>query len=451
MKPIRLLRTATFRLAVTYVFIFLTSVCLLGALAYFTVRNALERQVETNVRSEVDILTAAYRAGGMDRLRKMVQDTRRGHAWRFRYQVISPDGSSTIHTVTTTSPGGWNNSHSSSSALPQAGIKALTVALDDKYKLSVASSAEILRDLEQVLMEVLGASLLASLLIGLGGGYWISSRYLARVDNIASTAQSIISGDLKQRIPVQSTNDELDRLAMTLNAMLDRMNELMESLRQVSNDIAHDLRTPLSRLRQRLESAHQSELSSAHTREKLNAAISDTDAILDTFSALLRIAQIEAGTRKSGFSRLDLSEVVANVGEAYAPAMQDEQKPLELNIDYGIQLNGDRELLTLLVANLIENSVRHTPTGTSVRIDLKHELDAVVLRFSDDGPGVPSDQRGKLLDRFYRADQSRNTPGSGLGLSLVKAVTDLHGATVGVTDNHPGLIIEIRFPEIASP
>ncbi|MFY0615249.1 MAG: HAMP domain-containing histidine kinase [Hyphomicrobiaceae bacterium] len=255
----------------------------------------------------------------------------------------------------------------------------------------MASSAEVLNDLEQVLMEVLGASLLASLLLGLGGGYWISSRYLARVDNIASTAQSIIGGDLRKRIAVQATDDELDRLAATLNAMLDRINELMESLRQVSNDIAHDLRTPLSRLRQRLESAQQLETSSAPVREKLDAAMSDTDGILETFSALLRIAQIEAGTRKSGFAVFDLSQTLANVCDAYAPALQDDQKVLTLEVESGIQLNGDRELLTQLIANLIENAARHTPVGSVVGISLNTEHCATLLRVSDNGPGVPVD------------------------------------------------------------
>lgn len=442
----RLVRTATFRLSLTYALVFMASVCLLGGLTYVTVRGALERQVERNVRAEVALLSAAYRAGGLDRLRAMVEDPRRGHAWRFHYQVVSPDGAATIHTVTTTSSGGWTNWQRPTAAPSRAGIKALTVALDDKYKLSVASSAAILRDLESVLIEVLGASLLVSLLLGLGGGYWISSRHLARVDTISAAAQSIISGDLKQRIPVRATNDELDRLAMTLNAMLDRIDDLMESLRQVSNDIAHDLRTPLSRLRHRLDSALRSEEPAPPTRAQLEAAVADTDAILDTFGALLRIAQIEAGTRRSGFSEIDLGEIVANVCDAYAPTLQDQGKQLDVNAGTDIGLNGDRDLLMQLVANLIENAIRHTPAGTRVAIDLTQRPDALVLSYSDDGPGVPSDQRARILDRFYRADQSRRTPGSGLGLSLVKAVADLHGATVDVGDNDPGLAIEIRFP-----
>jgi signal transduction histidine kinase len=441
----RLIRTTTFRFAALYVVVFVGSVGLLAALAYFTARGALERQIEANVRSEVAILAAAYRAGGMDQLRRAVRDSRRGNAWRFRYQVMSPDGVSTIHAVTTTSSGTWNNPKDASGAPPPAGIKALTIALDDKYKVSVASSAEILRDLEQVLMEVLGAVLSASLLLGLGGGYWISSRYLARVDNIASTAQFIIGGDLKQRIPVRSTDDELDRLAMTLNTMLDRINELMESLRQVSNDIAHDLRTPLARLRQKLDSALTSDQPIAQLRATLDNSIADTDAILDTFGALLRIAQIEAGTRKSAFGELDLGHVVENVTEAYKPSIQDQGKRLDADIMSPVHLVGDHELLTQLVANLIENAIRHTPSGTAIRIELKLENVGPILTISDNGPGVHVDHHAKLFDRFYRIDQSRKSPGSGLGLSLVKAIADLHGAAVTLSNNAPGLVVEVGF------
>ncbi|MGI9479888.1 MAG: sensor histidine kinase, partial [Hyphomicrobiaceae bacterium] len=198
----------------------------------------------------------------------------------------------------------------------------------------------------------------------------------------------------------------------------------------------------------RLESAQQLEPASAALREKLDTAISDTDDILETFSALLRIAQIEAGTRKTGFAMLDLSEVVTNACDAYAPVLHDDQKVLELDVEAGIQLNGDRELLTQLIANLIENAVHHTPVGTTEHISLKLEQSTALLRVSDNGPGVPSDQRSRILDRFYRADQSRNTPGSGLGLSLVKAVSDLHRASVDLDDNNPGLVVEIRFPNI---
>lgn len=446
MNLTRLFRTATFRLSITYALVFLASVCLLGGLTYFTVRSALERQVERNVRAEVALLSAAYRAGGLDRLRAMVKDPRRGHAWRFQYQVVSPDGAATLHTVTTTPSGAWLNWQRPSPVPTRAGIKALTVALDDKYKLSVASSAAILRDLEAVLIDVLGASLAVSLLLGLGGGYWISSRHLARVDTISAAAQSIISGDLKQRIPVRAANDEMDRLAATLNAMLDRIDGLMESLRQVSNDIAHDLRTPLSRLRHRLDRVLQSEEAAPSTRDEVEAAVADTDAILDTFGALLRIAQIEAGTRKSGFGELDFGGLVANVCEAYGPTLQDQGKRFDVAVGAGGRLTGDRDLLMQLVANLIENAIRHTPAGTTVKIGLTQQPDALVLSYGDDGPGVPGEQRSRILDRFYRADQSRQTPGSGLGLSLVKAVADLHGATVAVSDNDPGLAMEIRFP-----
>ena len=444
----RTIRTATFRFAAIYVAVFLASVVLLGAIAYFTVRGALERQIEAGVRSEVAALAAAYRAGGMEQLRAIVAKPGRSASWRFRYRIVSPDGSAVVGALNLfESQVDWGALERPGSSLPDAaGIKALTVALDDKHRLSVASSSAVLRDLERVFKEVFLAMLVASLVLGLGGGLLVSSRYLARIDRISSTAQSIIDGDLKQRIPLRSTSDELDRLAATLNSMLDRIHELMESLRQVSNDIAHDLRTPLSRLRQRLEGALAADLPAAAIRESLTAAIADTDSILETFGALLRIAQIETGTRKSGFQETDLGNVVETITDAYAPVLEEQCKRLELDVSQGITLFGDRELLTQLLANLIENAIQHTPEGTIVRIGLNRRGQDVLLTVADNGPGVPLDQRHRLFDRFYRGDPSRKTTGSGLGLSLVKAVADLHNATVDVRDNHPGLLVEIAFP-----
>ena len=447
----RVFRTSTFRFAALYVVVFVGSVIILGIIAYFAVRGALEERLEANMRAEVAALAKAYRAGGLDQLRAAVNDPQRRASWRYRYRVVTASGATVVGAISLLD-GPTTESTSSTGAgrskLSVAGVRALSVALDDKYKLSVANNEVVLRDLESALAEVIAAILAASLLFGLVGGWIVSSRYLARIDRISETAQSIIAGDLTQRIPVNTSNDELDRLALTLNGMLERIGELMESLRQVSNDIAHDLRTPLSRLRQRLETASTSDSSSSEMRDSVAAAISDTDAILETFGALLRIAQIEAGTRKSGFVHLALSDLVQDVVEAYEPAIEDQDKHLVVKIEDDIAFAGDRDLLAQLVANLIENSLRHTPRNTTIRIELRRHSDGTHLVVADDGPGVPSDQKEKLFDRFYRSDQSRNTPGSGLGLSLVKAIADLHGSTIKLRDNLPGLAVEVSLPEV---
>jgi signal transduction histidine kinase len=248
-------------------------------------------------------------------------------------------------------------------------------------------------------------------------------------------------------VPVRGTGDDLDRLSRTLNRMLDRIAELMESLRHISADIAHDLKTPLSRLRQQLEATQTRAKSVEEHDAAIEAAIAHIDEILTTFSALLRIAQIEAGTRRSGFRELDLSAVFSTVVDAFAPAAEDAGNRIETKIKPAIHVLGDRELLTQMLANLIENAIRHAPAGTRIDVSLGSDRERIVGTVTDNGPGAPPHERERMFRRFYRLEHSRSTPGSGLGLSLVKAVADLHGIALEVRDAEPGLQIVMRFPE----
>jgi signal transduction histidine kinase len=451
----RITRTAAFRLAALYAAVFGVSVLVLGGAVYGITHGALKRQFDDRIKVESAELVAEYRAGGLDRLRTIVEERRNAPSWwRFRYRLSASDGTLIANNLDAPNPlePGWLTVKHSEGGVPaRSRMRVFTTGLDSRYLLSIASSASSIDDAERALMETFAWVFLVMLLLGLGGGLFISSRFLARVESITSAAQSIIDGNFKRRVPVRGTNDDLDRLAQTLNIMLDRINELMESLRQVSSDIAHDLRTPLSRLRHRLEAVAGTQHTEAQLRDAIAAAISDTDDILATFSALLRISQIEAGTRRSAFAEIDFSQIVNDVAEAYAPSIQDEGKQLILSVAPGSSLVGDRELLTQLVANLLENAIRHTPTGTKIEVSVgAHEGD-VVLAVADDGPGVPAEARERLFDRFYRLERSRTSPGSGLGLSLAKAVCDLHDATIAFDDNGPGLRVEVRFPAPAAP
>lgn len=445
----RLFRTATFRLTSLYVLVFVSSAAAIAGLTYLTLKDALERKVESDIRFETDALVAAYRAGGLDQLKLVLDPKNRGKSWRFQYHVVSSDGTSVLSFSNVAEPHAGSPPTPDNlqyDLAPQAGIKALTVALDDRYRLSVASNRVVLREVERVLVEIVGSTILATILLGVCGGIFVSLRFLNRVDTITSTALSISNGDLKKRIPTRGSNDELDRLSNVLNDMLNRMLKLMESLQQVSNDIAHDLRTPISRLRHRLDGALASEMSPIALRNTLEAAVADTDVILETFGALLRIAQIESGSRKSAFRSLSLDEVVEAVTEAYLPSIQDDKKHLETNLAPNASLVGDQELLTQLISNLIENAIRYTSEGCVIRVNVTHQSEHVILEVCDNGPGVSASIRDKLFDRFYRGDQSRRSPGSGLGLSIVKAVADLHSATISLRENNPGLIVEVRFP-----
>jgi signal transduction histidine kinase len=259
-------------------------------------------------------------------------------------------------------------------------------------------------------------------------------------------------GNLARRIALRGTSDEFDRLSANLNEMLDRIQMLMDGLRQVSNDIAHDLRTPLTRLRQRLELARTKATTVADFETAVDKAIAETDEILDTFGALLRIAQIEAGTRRAAFTDVDLSGVCQTIVETYAAVAEDHQHALESRIAEGVTVQGDRQLLTQMIANIVENALRHTPDGTRIELELAGLPAAPVCTIRDNGPGIPEPERQKVFRRFYRLDSSRATPGSGLGLSLVAAVAELHRIAVEIGDGQPGLKVTLRFapPEVRS-
>jgi signal transduction histidine kinase len=232
---------------------------------------------------------------------------------------------------------------------------------------------------------------------------------------------------------------------VSINAMLDRIQALMDGLRQVTTDIAHDLRTPLTRLHQRLELAQRSDADADALRTLLESARRDIDGILEIFSALLRIAQIESGARKAGFAEVNLTELLRTVIEVYRPALEEKSQPLRENVETGLSVRGDRELLMQLFANLLENASRHSPAGAQLSVLAQRRADVVDVSVADSGPGIPEALRGKVLQRFFRLETSRTTPGSGLGLSLAVAVVTLHDARLELSDNGPGLLARVSL------
>ncbi len=287
--------------------------------------------------------------------------------------------------------------------------------------------------------------LLATLFVALGGGVLVSRGVLGRMDAITRTCRAIMAGRLSDRIPERGTRGEFDLLVRTINEMLDRISGLMENVQQISSDIAHDLRTPLTRLRNRLELA-QSEASTVDAyRQAVSRAIAESETILETFSALLRIGQIESGMAGTPSERVDLSALMTDLGEIYRPAAEDRGFILMTAITPDLFIMGDKFLLSQVFANLIENAMTHTPSGATITVRLVSEPDGIVAGVSDNGPGIPVEERERVLRRFYRREQSRSTPGNGLGLSLVAAIAKYHGAVLVVGDNSPGLEVSLRF------
>jgi signal transduction histidine kinase len=326
-------------------------------------------------------------------------------------------------------------------------VRLLVRQLDGGLRLGVGEDLEQVDEMEETFLGILASALGIVLVLGIGGGLLLSAGFLRRLDVITRTADAIIAGDLSRRIERTGSGD-FDHLAATLNTMLDRSAGLMENLRQVSSDIAHDLRTPLARLRQDLEEAKDKHLTAADYRRVVERAVDDADVLLQIFSALLRIGEIEAGTRRSAFRPLDLSEVMHTVAEAYAPVVEESGRALRAEIAEGVKITGDRELLSQLFTNLVENALLHTPVGTTINLRLSREDQGALAEVADSGTGIPEEERTKVFRRFYRLERSRTTPGSGLGLSTVAAIADLHGTAVELTDNKPGLRIAIRFPRV---
>ncbi len=289
----------------------------------------------------------------------------------------------------------------------------------------------------------------AAMVLAAMGGIFFSVRFMRQIDAMARTCQAIISGKFNDRIPLRGSGDELDRLAVAINNMLDRISTLLDNLRQVSSDVAHDLRTPLAHLRGRLEEARQKAVTTDDYAALVGHAIADTDHLLVIFAALLRISQIESGSRLTAFTALSLSELLERIYEMYRPVAEDEHRVLLREIQPDVRIRGDAELLTQMFSNLIENAIRHAPAGTRILIRLAVWGNTAAAAVEDDGPGIPAVEHDKVFRRFYRLSASRSTPGHGLGLALVAAIANLHDAKIELGDNRPGLSFQLAFERLS--
>ncbi|HYZ26691.1 MAG TPA: HAMP domain-containing sensor histidine kinase [Geminicoccaceae bacterium] len=455
MRLSRLLRAAPFRLALVYAGLFSLSVLALGAILYFATTQLVENQLRTTVTAELHALQNELDREGPTALARAVSSRVADPAAQaFAYLLQDPAGRRLAGDLEPIAPDeAWRQlvpepeeSEDDEDEGERDWFLGKGVVLPDGQFLLVAHDAEQLQELEELLLRSFGWILAVAVPLALGGGVFMSLVTLRRIEAVNRVSDEIRRGDLSRRVPHAGTGDEFDRLAANINAMLDAIEHLTEGLRQVSTDIAHDLRTPLSRLRQALETARSKAQSPADLAAAVDDAILQADAILETFSALLRIAQIEAGTRRAGFAGVDLSDLFRSLVEVYEPVAEDASHRLEAQIEDRLSFRGDRELLTQMVANLIENAIRHTPSGSLIEVRLQPTGGKVRAVIADHGPGIPKGARDKVFRRFFRLEQSRTSPGSGLGLSLVSAIASLHGVQIELGDNSPGLRVTLHFP-----
>ncbi|MGI9434951.1 MAG: sensor histidine kinase [Geminicoccaceae bacterium] len=452
MRPTRLLDTTTFRLALIYLCLFGASALALLGYLYFTTAGYMNQQTAETIQAEIAGLAEQYRTQGLPRLKRVIEQRSAAHPHRASiYLLTEPRGrwvAGNIDRWPDAVPGndGWLTFPVAVQPDGETVVNRRAIAqgfrLAGQYRLLVGREVEERLQLQTQIKQALGWGLGLTLLLGLVGGLLMSRGLLRRVDAINRTTEQIMAGDLSQRIPRKAVRDEFDQLAGHLNAMLDQIERLLDGMRRVTDNIAHDLRTPLNRLRSRLEVALLGDPGKEEMRPVLEQTLADAETMIGTFNALLDIARAEAGSERNAFETVALVSLIEDMAEFYQPLAEEKQQQLIVKTIPDVAMQADRHLLAQALANLLDNAIKYTPSNG--RIELT--LDAgPMITVADTGPGIPMADREKVLECFARLDDTRGTPGNGLGLSLVKAVARRHGAALMLEDNDPGLRISLDF------
>jgi signal transduction histidine kinase len=449
------LRSSTFKLALIWIGIFGALVLALLGYVYWSTATYVRDSADRTIAAEEAILRNVYDSAGRDGLIAAIKD--RVAPERFEsgvYLLADPSfapvvGNLKAWPATFKESKGWRDANArewNAEAADRSALRATFDTLPDGYHLLVGSNAS---DLQAFTRKIEVALLLGvSLMFVLAGvaSVSVTRRTVGRIEAINATSRSIMQSGLGKRIPLRGTRDEWDQLAENLNSMLDRVETLMAEVKQVSDNVAHDLRTPLTRMRGRLEKAYHRPHHSDYDHALIGDTMADLDAVLRMFSSLTRISQIEAGDRTSAFRTVNLAEIASEVVELFDAAAEDKRVHLNAVVDRRVLVTGDRDLLFDAVANLVDNAIKYGGEAGRVTVEVIQNDSSAVISVADDGPGIPTNERQNVFKRFYRLERSRRTPGNGLGLSLVAAVARLHGAGVEIVDNAPGLKFRLRFP-----
>ena len=458
----KLIRTTAFRLTLVYLLLFaLFAASLLGYFAWNT-RRLITEQITTTVNGEIAEITRLYDRRGLRGLVPAVE-SRALRPGANLYLVTTETGQAIAGNVGALAPGVMGTSGWSETAYRRmedqdnSDHRALVYVtqLSGGFRLLIGRDLEERRRLFGIVAKAAQWSILVVVVLGLGGGIFVSRRVLARIDAMTGTTQRIMAGDLSGRLPIGRSGDELDRLASNLNAMLAQIEALMTGLKEVSDNIAHDLKTPLTRLRNRAEEALAKAGSEADYRAALERTIDESDGLIRTFNALLMIARAESGQARGNMDDFDASEIANGIHELYEPLAEDDGMTLKVRTAPA-PIRANRELISQALANLVENAIKYgkpvadgpvvSLEARQILIEALREDDQVLLRVTDHGAGIPESERRHAVERFVRLDSSRSQPGSGLGLSLASAVATLHGGELRLGDANPGLVVTLVIP-----
>jgi signal transduction histidine kinase len=450
-KGLRLLRSASIRFAAIYALLLTASAAALALFLWWATAGLVDRQTEAAIQADAQSLSERFVAGRWpalvltieDRLRQNVEDDA-------IYLLVDPAerriaGNLEHWPQSANEDGAWYEL-----PIERAGVRSLALVqsylLPGGFRLLIGRDAQLRTQLRSLLTDALLWALLVVLAMASIGALVVRSLLRRALANVSATAAAITAGDFAQRVRLTGRGDEFDQLAETINDMLDRMGRLMEGVREVSNAIAHDLRTPITRARARLEDAALHSGTEIELRAAIERATADLDGIVAVFQALLRIAEIEAGSRRAAFANLDLAPLLADVAEVYGAVAEEKGISISVQVPDPLHAFGDRELIQQAIANLVDNAVKFSPSGSVVRLSAASTSSGVDIMVADQGPGIPATERARATERFFRGETARNTPGSGLGLALVQAVAQLHGGTLRLEDAEPGVVAVVSLP-----
>lgn len=459
-RALRILRSSIFRFALLYVLLLGISVSLLLGFIHWSTAGYMDRQTTATIEAEIRGLAEQYRRTGLTGLTALIGERVARDPGGASVYLLVDDNLNRIvgnldrwpHEIP--DEDGWIGfrlRERGPDRTEEHTARAQVFLVRNGLRLLVGRDVRDLEATRALIRDALGWGFAMTAALALLGSWLISASLTRRLDAINQISREIMEGDLARRIPLNGSGDDFDRLAVNLNRMLERIEALMAGVRQVSDNIAHDLRTPLTRLRNKLELLESELAGSTAARELAEETIADAEEMLATFNALLRIARIESRSRRAAFTQVDLATLVEDVAELYEPVAAEQDHGFELTLGGPVWILGDRDLLFQALINLVDNAIKYSPPGSRISVAVGGDARRAHVLVADNGPGIPAELYDQVFRRFFRVDDSRTTPGSGLGLSLVQAVVQLHHASIELADNGPGLRVTLGFDRLAAP